>query len=95
MKAWIGAALVAAAVMLGTPAVTRATAMEPQMARAANAVDATEFSARRRHHRAHRHYRQLHVYAPAYYARPYYYRPYRGLTPFFPFGFGYGLDPSW
>jgi hypothetical protein len=95
MKTFVGTALVAAAVMLGSFSANPASAREPQMARAANAVDATEFSARRRYPRVHRHYRQRHVYAPVYYARPYYYRPYRGLSPFFPFGFGYGLDPSW
>jgi hypothetical protein len=93
MKAWIGAALLAAALTLGAPAATPARAMQPEVAHRADG--ATEFSARRRHQRVHRHYRQRHVYAPVYYARPYHYRPYRGVAPFFPFGFGYGLDPSW
>jgi hypothetical protein len=89
MKAWITGALVTATLTFGGAA-HPAKAVARQLAGPVDA--ATEFSARRRLHRAPRHYR---VYAPVYYERPSYYRPYRGLPPFFPFGFGYGLDPSW
>jgi hypothetical protein len=94
MNAWTGAALVAAALTLCRLTASRATALEPQFAGPADAWTATEFSARRRHHRVHRPYLQRHIYAPIDYARPYHYRPHHGVAPFFPFGFGYGLDRS-
>jgi hypothetical protein len=65
-------------------------------------VKLTDVSAARRVRHAHRrhHYRhhraRVYVRSPyrPYYERPSYYVP-QGPAPFFPFGFGYGLDPSW
>jgi hypothetical protein len=62
----------------------------------------TDISAARRARHVHRGHRHRHhrprvyvrgPYRP-YYERPSYYVP-QGPAPFFPFGFGYGLDPSW
>ena len=102
MKAWIGAALIAVACAApGHRGAQAAPAATPGVRTAAAA--ATEFSSRHRVHRhARRHphappYRRYYIYAPRgydYYARPYWYRP-DGVAPFFPFGFGYGLGPSW
>jgi hypothetical protein len=59
----------------------------------------SDISAARRVHRGHRHRHhrpRVYVRGPyrPYYERPTYYVP-QGSAPFFPFGFGYGLDPSW
>ena len=62
----------------------------------------TDVSAARRARHVHRGHRHRHhrprvyvrgPYQP-YYERPSYYVP-QGPRPFFPFGFGYGLGPSW
>jgi hypothetical protein len=91
------AALLGAAVLCGSsPVIAAAPGLDAKVAPAAAAAPATDFSARRR---AQRHVRSTrkayrgHV-PPRYYARPYDYRP-SGVAPFFPFRYGYGLDPSW
>lgn len=58
-----------------------------------HAASATDLSARRRGHRHVRHSHEL-KWPPAYYARPYHYQS-AGMAPFFPFHYGYGLEPSW
>ncbi|MBB5045568.1 hypothetical protein HNR60_000297 [Rhodopseudomonas rhenobacensis] len=81
----------------GAPALAASeTGPGAEVARRPDAVSATDVSARRparRHVRHHRHLRRA-VTSPTYYARPTYYRPH-GIAPFFPFGLGYGLEPSW
>ncbi len=111
MKRWIGAAIMALALMFcGSVAIDPVAAapfvQEPQAARA------TDFSAHRYHRR---YYRQVYrpyygygyrpYYRPYYYARPAYYRPYPYYYQPYPyyapaafplgFGFGIGFGPRW
>lgn len=53
-----------------------------------------------RHRFPHEVWRPHYHYVRYYHARPYYYwphtpYPYDNLTPFFPYGLGYALEPSW
>jgi len=104
-QAWIAMAIAATTLAVVSPAAAHSSPVEqrPGVARAA----VTDFSARqkqphRAHHHARRHhppaYRRSYVYAPRgyydYNARPHWYRP-DAVAPFFPFGFGWGLGPSW
>jgi hypothetical protein len=103
MRPWIdfgrAAALVVAMLALGSAAgnaapVAHGDAQNAGIARM-DVAPATDLSARRRAHRHVRHHRRgYRASQPAYYARPYYYRP-DGMAPFFPFRYGYGLEPSW
>lgn len=96
MKTYLGVSLAAAIVALsGTASIKRAEA-GPRSGAVAALTDA---GAARRAHRSHRHRHhrpRVYVRGPyrPYYERPNYYVP-QGPAPFFPFGFGYGLDPSW
>ncbi len=93
MKRWIGAAAFAAVLVSAVPATTNPAAATSLRAGVnnADASDATDLSARRRHYRHHT-YRPY--YRPYYYARPDYYRPYPYYAPApFPFGFGFGFGP--
>ncbi|MBS0528018.1 MAG: hypothetical protein JSS22_01325 [Proteobacteria bacterium] len=100
MKSLFGVSLAAAIVALaGMISTGRATAAPRSEAILATPVAMTDIGAARRvhHGRRHRHHRaRVYVRGPyrPYYERPYYYVP-QALPPFFPFGFGYGLDPSW
>lgn len=93
MKKWIGAAILALALMVGGSAAIEPAAAAPFVQKQ-QASQATDFSARRYHRRYYRHvYRPYYGYGyrPYYYARPYYYRPYPYYAPApFPFGFGFG-----
>jgi len=94
MKTLIGSAIVAIALACGAP-VLASPAPHPVMARTTDAMSATDLGARRhvsRHPRHHRAARR--AVRPRYYARPTYYQPH-GIAPFFPYGLGYGLEPSW
>lgn len=101
MSSWIGlgggAVVVVALLAIGDPAAATAPALHNQdVTPTIDTVAATDLSARRRTHRHVRSYRKPYRgdVQPHYYARPYYYRP-DGIAPFFPFRYGYGLDPSW
>ncbi len=95
MKSLIGAAFVAATLMLAVPATIGPVAAAPQAKpQSAGTFAATDFSAHRRvrHHRHHGYYRPY--YQPHYYDRPVYYRPYPYASPA-PFTFGIGFGPRW
>jgi hypothetical protein len=102
MKTYLGVSLAAAIVALsGAASIERAEAGVRSDAVAAS-MALTDVGAARRAHRVHRKHRDRHhrprvyvrgPYQP-YHERPYYYVP-QGPAPFFPFGSGYGLDPSW
>ena len=102
MKTVVGVNLAAliAALLIVTSADRASAATRPGIiAKSAPLTDVS--AARRAHHahRGHRHWRhrpRVYVRGPyrPYYERPTYYVP-QGPAPFFPFGFGYGLDPSW
>jgi hypothetical protein len=100
MSSWIGlgggAVLVVALLAVGNATATAAPASRGHHVERTNVVPATDLSARRRAHRHAHSYRNAYrgYVQPHYYARPYYYRP-DGIAPFFPFRYGYGLDPSW
>jgi hypothetical protein len=91
MAKWIGAAILAMALMSGRAAISPVLAAPSPAAlqKSMQTHRAEHFSARRRHH--HRYaYLMPRPYDPVYYDRPYYYAP----KPFFPlFGLGYG--PWW
>jgi len=91
MKTWMGVALVAAVLALGTPTTMAGTMVV--RAEAQMASGATDFSARRiyRRYPAYPAYARYPSY-PAYYARPYYYRPYPYAVPV-PFFLGFGYLP--
>jgi hypothetical protein len=96
MKTLIGAAVVAGVLALAGPAAIDPAAASPKAGvHAANASKATDFSARRRYRHDYR-YGYPPYYTPYYYARPTYYRPYPyyAAAPF-PFGFNFGMGPSW
>jgi hypothetical protein len=100
MKTYLGVSLAAAIVVLsGTAFIGRAEAGQRSGPVAARSVALTDVSAAQRGHRSHRHRHhrpRVYVRGPyrPYYQRPSYYVP-QGPAPFYPFGFGYGLDPSW
>lgn len=97
MKMFIGAGLVAAAIYAGTIGISSAASARQAGAETSHHHVSSDVSARRRIHHAHRRHRpRVYVRGPyrPYYQRPTYYVP-QGPAPFFPFGFGYGLDPSW
>ncbi|GAB1717406.1 MAG: hypothetical protein NTAFB05_24480 [Nitrobacter sp.] len=103
MKICLGVGLAAAIMALsGAASIEGAEATPRSVAVAAHSMPLTDVGAARRAHRGHRlhgrrHHRpRVYVSGPyrPYYERPNYYVP-RGPAPFFPFGFGYGLDPSW
>lgn len=98
MKTYLGVSLAAAIMAFcGAVSIDTATAASGSGVAATRFAASTDFSAARRAHRARRHHRpRVYVRGPyrPYYERPRYYVP-RGPAPFFPFGFGYGLDPSW
>lgn len=103
MRAWIGAAILATA--LGAAGPAGAASAAPAAAPGVSAPQATDVSARQRRPHAKQRYarrhpapRRTYVYAPRrpydYNAQPHWYRP-DPVAPFFPFGFGWGLGPSW
>ena len=103
MKRDLGVSLAAAIVALCGIALVKSAKAAPRLgAVATQPVTPTEVGSARSTHRPHhenrhRHHRaRVYVRGPnrPYYGRPDYYVP-RGPAPFFPFGFGYGLDPSW
>jgi hypothetical protein len=103
MKTYLGVSFAAAIVALfGTASIEGAEAAPRSVAATTESKALTDVgAARRARHRyrihGHRHHRpRVYVSGPyrPYYERPSYYVP-QGPTPFFPFGFGYGLDPSW
>lgn len=101
MRAWVGVALVAAALALSIPAAFAGTKVAPQL-KAQTASDVTDLSSRRAHRRypaypSYARYPAYPAYArypayPTYYARPYYYRPYPYAVPA-PFFLGFGYLP--
>ena len=94
MTKWIGAAILALTMMLGSSAAINPAAAAPSQAAAVQKPGAlaTDLSARRRDYR----YGYRPYYRPYYYGRPYYYRPYPYYAPApFPFGFGFGFGPWW
>jgi Ni/Co efflux regulator RcnB len=98
MRSGIGlaaaAALGVALLAIGNVAATAAPASRGHgVTRSADVAVATDLSARRRAHRHHHRTYRVSKH-PSYYARPSYYRP-GGMAPFFPFHYGYGLEPSW
>ena len=103
MKTYLGVSLVAAIMALSGAASVEGAEVAPRsVAATAQPMPLTDVGAVRRAQHAHRRYHHRHhrprVYVSGpyrpYYERPSYYVP-QGPTPFFPFGFGYGLDPSW
>jgi hypothetical protein len=92
MKAWVGLAVLTAALVFATPAAIARTRAAPQ-AKPVATSDATDLSARRvyRRYRAYPSYARYPSY-PAYYARPYNYRPYPYTVPV-PFFLGFGYLP--
>ena len=92
MKIWMGAALVAGALVLGAPAAVAGTEATPQM-KARTASVATDATRRRlfRRYPAYPAYARYPSYT-TYYARPYYYRPYPYTVPV-PFFLGFGYLP--
>jgi hypothetical protein len=103
MKTYLGVSLAAAIMALsGVASIEGVEAAPRPVAATAQPMPLTDIGAARRAHRRHRIYGPRHhrprVYVSRpyrrYYERPSYYVP-QGPTPFFPFGFGYGLDPSW
>jgi hypothetical protein len=95
MKRWIGAAGIAAGLVLSGPgATTSAAAADVKVGlHATFASKATDLSARRRL-RHYRHYAYRPYDRPYYYDRPYDYRPYPYVAPV-PFFLGFGFGPSW
>ena len=95
MRIMIGAALVGGVLaFVGPAAIIPATAASGKT-QTAGTSDATDFSARRYHHRYYRHYGHYRPhYASYYYGRPAYYRPYPYYSPA-PFTFGIGFGPFW
>ncbi|GEC16876.1 hypothetical protein [Nitrobacter winogradskyi] len=103
MKRYLGVSLAAAIIAFcGVAFVESAKAVPRAVTVAAQPGMLIEVGAARRAHphragRGYRHQRaRVYVRGPyqPYYGRPSYYAPGK-VTPFFPFGFGYGLDPSW
>jgi hypothetical protein len=98
MKMYFGVSLAAAILILSWAAASdSAEAAIRSGTVAAQSAAATDVSAAHRTGRSHRrrHHRpRVYVQGRHYYERPTYYVP-QGPAPFFPFGFGYGLDPSW
>ncbi|MGN6410665.1 MAG: hypothetical protein ACTHK9_04260 [Nitrobacter sp.] len=98
MKMYFGVSLAAMIMTLSwTGSVDRAEAAIGSGMAATRSAAATDVSAARRSGRSHRHRHhrpRVYVHGRHYYERPTYYVP-QGPAPFFPFGVGYGLDPSW
>ena len=99
MKTFLGVSIAAAfAALFVATSADRASASSRHGVLAKSAMP-SDISAARRVHRGHRHRHhrpRVYVRGPyrPYYERPTYYVP-QGPAPFFPFGFGYGLGPSW
>jgi hypothetical protein len=95
MTKWIGAALLAVTLVIGSAASIGPTsaASSPATAQKPHAAEATDFSARRRI-RHYRHYAYRPYDPPYYYDRPTYYRPYPYPVPL-PFFLGFGFGPWW
>jgi hypothetical protein len=95
MKRWIGAAILAVALMFGGPAAIDSAAAAPlqSVVQKPHASDATELSARRRIRHQQRYAYRTYV-QPHYYDRPDYYRPYPYVLPA-PFFLGFGFGPLW
>jgi hypothetical protein len=91
MTKWIGAAILALAIMFGGPAAIGVAAATPAGLQKPQVTKATDLSARRRARHPPLYVDRLpyQPFAPHYYQRPYYYAP----APFVPFNFGYGLWP--
>lgn len=97
MKRYLGVSLAAAVVAsCGMASVKSAEAALRFSVVATQPAMLTEVGAARDAHRHRPHRARVYVRGPyqPYYGRPSYYVP-RGPAPFFPFGFGYGLGPSW
>jgi len=94
MTKWIGAAVLALTMMLGSSAAINPVAAAPSQAAAVQKPRAlaTDLSARRRHRHTRYGYRPYP--RPYYYGRPDYYRPYPYYAPA-PFPFGFGFGPWW
>jgi hypothetical protein len=102
MKRYLGVSLAAAIVASCGIALVKSAKAAPRVgAVATQPVTPTEVGSARSTHRSHHENRYTHHRARVYVRGPY--RPYYGRpdyyvprpAPFFPFGFGYGLDPSW
>jgi hypothetical protein len=102
MKKYLGVSLAAAIVASCGIALVKSAKAAPRVgAVATQPVTPTEVGSARSTHRPHqenrhRHHRaRVYVRGPyrPYYGRPDYYAP--RPAPFFPYGYGYGLDPSW
>jgi hypothetical protein len=89
MKRWIGAGIVAAALVFGGSVTTCPAAAAPRVKMQASGTSGSIDISARRHHR-----RYARDYAYHYYGRPIYYRPYPYQAPA-PFTFGIGFGPSW
>lgn len=98
MKTYLGMSLAVVIMTLsGAASVHSAEATVRARAIAAQSAAVTDVSAVHRSGRSYRHPHhrpRVYVHGRRYYERPAFYVP-RGPAPFFPFGFGYGLDPSW
>jgi len=94
MTKWIGAVLLAVALILGNAASIGSAGAAPLPAalQKSHAADATDFSARRIRHYPRYAYRSYDQ--PYYYDRPTYYRPYPYAVPL-PFFLGFGFGPRW
>jgi hypothetical protein len=95
MTKWIGAAILALALMLGGSAAINPAAAAPSQAavQKPESSQATDLGARRRY-RHHYRYGYRPSYRPYYYDRPSYYRPYPYYAPV-PFPLGFGFGPWW
>jgi hypothetical protein len=93
MTKWIGAAMLALTLMLGSSAAMNpaaAAALSQAAVQKPESSQATDLGARRRY-RHHDRYGYRPSYRPYYYDRPSYYRPYPYYAPApFPFGVGFG-----
>jgi hypothetical protein len=96
MTKWIGAAMLALTLMLGSSAAMNpaaAAALSQAAVQKPESSQATDLGARRRY-RHHDRYGYRPSYRPYYYDRPSYYRPYPYSAPV-PFLFGFGFGPWW
>jgi hypothetical protein len=94
MTKWIGAAILALGIILGSSAAIGVAVAAPSQvgAQKPQVTKATDLSARRRARHPLYVDRPLYQPYPRYYERPYYYAP----APYVPFNFGYPLlPPPW